>query len=44
MKNLGCPRWLPPTNEMFLLGEKQLGIVSKYQYLGLLLTLISRLQ
>ena len=27
-----------PTNEIFLLGEKQLGVVSKYQYLGLLLT------
>jgi hypothetical protein len=29
---------VPPTNEIFLLGEKQLGVVSKYQYLGLLLT------
>jgi hypothetical protein len=27
---------IPPTNEIFLLGEKQLGAVSKYQYLGLL--------
>jgi len=26
-----------PTNEIFLLGETQLGVVSKYQYLGLLL-------
>jgi hypothetical protein len=26
------------SNEIFLLGEKQLGVVSKYQYLGLLLT------
>jgi hypothetical protein len=29
---------VPPTNEIFLLSEKQLGVVSKYQYLGLLLT------
>jgi hypothetical protein len=29
---------VPRTNEIFLLGEKQLGVVSKYQYLGLLLT------
>jgi hypothetical protein len=29
---------VPPTNEIFLMGEKQLGVVSKYQYLGLLLT------
>ena len=29
---------VPPTNEIFLLGEKQLSVVSKYQYLGLLLT------
>ena len=29
---------VPPTNDIFLLGEKQLGVVSKYQYLGLLLT------
>ena len=29
---------VPPTNEIFLLCEKQLGVVSKYQYLGLLLT------
>jgi hypothetical protein len=25
---------IPPTNEIFLWGEKQLGAVSKYQYLG----------
>ena len=29
---------VPPTNEIFLLGVLQLGVVSKYQYLGLLLT------
>ena len=29
---------VPPTNDIFLLGEKQLGVVSKYQYHGLLLT------
>jgi hypothetical protein len=29
---------VPPTNDIFLLVEKQLGVVSKYQYLGLLLT------
>jgi hypothetical protein len=26
---------VPPTNEIFLLAEKQLGVVSKYQYIGL---------
>ena len=30
--------YVPPTNDIFLLVEKQLGVVSKYQYLGLLLT------
>ena len=30
--------FVPPTNEIFLMGEKQLRCVSKYQYLGLLLT------
>ena len=29
---------VPPTNEIFVMGEKPLGVVSKYQYLGLLLT------